>query len=185
MEFMDFVGFPKMPRLSREVIITEKLDGTNGQIYIAEDGVSMSVGSRNRWITPSDDNMGFARWCDDNYNELLTLGPGRHFGEWWGQKIQRTYGLKERRFSLFNTLRWEGKQPSCCHVVPVIKRGIFCTRLVDDAMAELIAYGSKAAPGFQDPEGVIVYHLAGNFGMKKTLIGDEEPKGVYSRRSIK
>lgn len=28
---MEFQGFPKMPRLSREVIISEKLDGTNAQ----------------------------------------------------------------------------------------------------------------------------------------------------------
>lgn len=33
---MEFQKFNKIPRLSREIIITEKIDGTNGQIYILE-----------------------------------------------------------------------------------------------------------------------------------------------------
>ena len=28
-----FVGFPKIPRLSRDICITEKIDGTCGQIF--------------------------------------------------------------------------------------------------------------------------------------------------------
>lgn len=31
-----FQGFKKIPRLSRDIIITEKIDGTNGLIYIDE-----------------------------------------------------------------------------------------------------------------------------------------------------
>jgi len=31
---MEFTEFPKIARLSREVIVTEKIDGTNGCIYI-------------------------------------------------------------------------------------------------------------------------------------------------------
>lgn len=71
-----FEGFPKMARLSREVIITEKIDGTNAQILIGEDG-SMLVGSRTRWITLEQDNFGFARWVTEHREELLQLGPGR------------------------------------------------------------------------------------------------------------
>mgnify|MGYP003564223801 FL=1 len=67
---MEFETFPKINRLKRECVITEKLDGTNAQIAITEDGV-MFVGSRNRWITPEDDNYGFARWARDNHEELL------------------------------------------------------------------------------------------------------------------
>ena len=32
----EFQEFKKIPRLSRDIIITEKLDGTNGVIYIGE-----------------------------------------------------------------------------------------------------------------------------------------------------
>ena len=31
---MEFQEFPKMARLAREVIVTEKIDGTNAQVYI-------------------------------------------------------------------------------------------------------------------------------------------------------
>lgn len=101
----DFKPFPKIARLSREAIITEKLDGTNAQVFIGEDG-EMLFGSRSRWITPEDDNFGFARWATGNREDLLKLGPGQHFGEWWGAGIQRRYGLTEKRFSLFNVSRW-------------------------------------------------------------------------------
>ena len=47
----EFQEFPKIARLSREAIITEKIDGTNGCVCITEDG-QMLVGSRTRWITP-------------------------------------------------------------------------------------------------------------------------------------
>jgi len=101
----DFVAFPKIARLSRECVISEKIDGTSAQILITDDG-QIKAGSRSRWLTPENDNFGFAAWVADNKEELLTLGVGRHFGEWWGEGIQRNYGLKERRFSLFNTIRW-------------------------------------------------------------------------------
>jgi hypothetical protein len=118
----EFVPFPKMARLSREIIITEKLDGTNAQVFIGEDGL-IRAGSRTRWITPEDDNYGFARWVHNHADELRGLGPGRHFGEWWGQGIQRNYSLTEKRFSLFNVSRWGEERPACCHVVPVLYRG--------------------------------------------------------------
>ena len=35
---MLFQDFPKMARLSRDIIVTEKIDGTNAQVYIGEDG---------------------------------------------------------------------------------------------------------------------------------------------------
>jgi hypothetical protein len=33
---MIFEGFPKMARLSRDIIISEKIDGTNACVYISE-----------------------------------------------------------------------------------------------------------------------------------------------------
>src|SRR5690606_13561404 len=110
-----FTEFPKIPRLNRNIIVTEKIDGTNASIFIGEDGEFL-VGSRTRWITPEKDNFGFAAWAHENRDELMKLGPGHHFGEWWGRGIQRGYGLNERRFSLFNTSRWTPETlPACCH----------------------------------------------------------------------
>lgn len=197
---MEFVGFPKISRFSRECIITEKIDGTNAQIYWDETCTFMLVGSRTQWITTSNDNHGFARWASDNVEELKRLGPGRHFGEWWGRGIQRHYGLTEKRFSLFNVIRWDIEMfyhfkikqwengdrkgpipefvphPSCCYTVPVISTGIFGKIDAANILYNLEIYGSHAAPGFMKPEGIVIYHVAGNVSFKKTILKDDESK---------
>lgn len=174
---IDFVEFPKMARLSREIIVTEKIDGTNAQVHITDDG-EFYVGSRTRWITPEQDNFGFAAWAYANREELMQLGPGSHFGEWWGAGIQRRYGLDHKRWSLFNTARWGGSRPACCHVVPVLYAGPFDTFEIETVLQKLSFDGSAAAPGFMKPEGVVVYHTAGRVGFKKTIEKDEQPKGA-------
>lgn len=173
----EFIEFAKMPRLSREIIITEKIDGTNAQICITEEG-ELFAGSRTRWITPDDDNFGFAAWCKANKAELLSLGAGRHFGEWWGSGIQRKYGLSEKRFSLFNVIRWGDPEPrpACCGVVPVLYRGIFDIESINESLILLAGQGSAAAPGFMKPEGIVVFHTAANLGFKKTIEKDDQPK---------
>lgn len=175
---MEFEPFGKIARLSRECTITEKIDGTNGCIGIGEDG-NFLTGSRSRWITPGDDNFGFSQWAWNNRAELMKLGPGRHWGEWWGAGIQRRYGLTEKRFSLFNTHKWSDPlvRPACCSVVPVLFNGLFSTMETDSALHALAKAGSHAAPGFMNPEGIIVYHHAANLYFKKTLSKDEEWKG--------
>lgn len=166
--------FGKIARLSREVVVTEKIDGTNGLIAIGENG-EFCVGSRSRWITPDNDNHGFAKWANANKDELMKLGAGYHYGEWWGQGIQRGYGLKEKRFSLFNTSRWldDAIRPACCHVVPVLWYGIFDTSQVDFQLARLLELGSVASPGFMKPEGVVIYHTASRIYFKQTIYNDE------------
>lgn len=175
---MDFIAFPKIGRYSRDVIVTEKIDGTNAQIFISENG-EFAVGSRTRWITPENDNHGFARWAYDHKAELMELGTGRHFGEWWGSGIQRGYGLEkgEKRFSLFNVSRWRDSRPACCHVVPVLWEGSFDDFSVDDIMSALDVSGSIAAPGFHKPEGIVIFHTAANIGFKKTFEKDATGKG--------
>lgn len=176
---VEFEPFPKLARLHRDCIITEKLDGTNAQIYIGEDGTFLT-GSRNRWIKPGDDNYGFAAWAYANKEELMKLGPGRHFGEWWGAGIQRRYNLTEKRFSLFNTSRWltNPDKPSCVHVVPVLYHGMFTDTAVEGVLEHLKNTGSLAAPGFMEPEGVVVYHVASKQLFKKTLDNDAIPKSL-------
>lgn len=194
----DFREFGKIPRLSRECVVTEKIDGTNASIFIAScdlmdrnriavnyteghGDLMMKAGSRTRWITPNDDNFGFARWAQDHAGELFTLGPGHHFGEWWGVGIQRNYGLSERRFSLFNTSRWY-EHPACCHVVPVLYQGVFHTNEIEAVLSGLRCNGSAAAPGFANPEGIVVYHAAGGHYYKKTCEHDDEPKNAHVKK---
>jgi hypothetical protein len=188
----DFRPFPKLARMNRSIIITEKIDGTNAQILVTEEG-EVFVGSRTRWITPEQDNHGFARWVRENEDELrVGLGPGRHFGEWWGSGIQRGYGLPkgEKRFSLFNVFRWVDQNcvdrlafgtenaPKICHVVPILFVGSMNTALINKQVEILALGGSAAAPGFKDPEGVVVFHVAANLGFKITIKDDEIPKAL-------
>lgn len=171
----EFEPFPKMARLSRECIITEKLDGTNAQVVVTEDGTLLTA-SRSQFITPENDNHGFARWAQEHKDALVkTLGVGRHFGEWWGGSVQKRYKnfVKEKRFSLFNTTRWGAVElPPFLSVVPVLYQGLFDTKVVDDVLADLARNGSRAAPGCMNPEGVVVFHVASNMLFKKTLGGD-------------
>lgn len=173
-----FESFQKIPRFFRDIIITEKIDGTNAQILITDDG-QIFAGSRNRFVTPEDDNHGFAKWVEANKEELLKLGVGRHFGEWYGQGINRGYGLKEKRFALFNVSRWSDPEvrPACCDVVPTLYQGVFDIDAINACKDELREYGSFAVEGFMRPEGIVIYHTAGGYYFKSTLENDDKPKG--------
>lgn len=133
---MEYKKFPKIPRLSRGMVISEKIDGTNAQIVIIKkldittdlsgkyvgfpdlilgenSEFYMFAGSKERWLVPGkqSDNYGFAGWVKSHSEELFKLGEGYHAGEWWGNGIGRGYGLTEKRFSLFNTSRWVNQSP--------------------------------------------------------------------------
>lgn len=174
----EFKAFPKIPRLNREVIITEKIDGTNACVVVGED-LSVFAQSRSRIIVPGNDNFGFATWVAQNEPELRKLGPGYHYGEWWGVGIQRGYALSERRFSLFNIHKWGDPltRPECCDVVPLLASGLLSSGVVDRALADLRRDGSRAAPGYTNPEGVVIFHTAGGHLFKVLLENDEGYKG--------
>lgn len=192
-----FHPYPKTPRLNKPTLVTEKLDGTNAQVAVfhqddvlleslpyqlAQHGVlCVFAGSRNRWVTPDADNYGFAAWVAGNSVQLAKLGEGRQYGEWWGQGIQRGYGLDHKRFSLFNVGRWSDSHgtndgsgvgdelaPDCCHVVPLLAARGSIDDAVDDALL-LLEHGSIAAPGYGRPEGVVAFHTAARQTFKVLL----------------
>lgn len=265
--FPKFIEFKKIPRLNKEIIITEKIDGTNGVILVcgtlsekevnrhnikwntvrdllllrhygevysadnykeiriikslrlslehitnefgnefiplinelaelSEKELSIYAGSRTRWLWGSiqdeihNDNYGFAKWVKENQGELKKLGIGNHYGEWMGQGIQRNYGLKEKRFYLFNTSRWikyegiaipelsEGKHfcPDCCYIVPILQKGLFDTHIINTCLENLWRFGSYAIPNFMNPEGIVIYHIASKTYFKKTIENDDKRK---------
>ena len=219
---LKFQDMPKICRLNKEVIVTEKLDGTNAQISIeavpfhtiehaafdvTPDMLCISIqengdhwilraGSKNRFLTVANDNFGFAKWTLDNTQELMKLGPGIHRGEWWGVGIQRGYGLSERRFSLFNVSRWgmsvdsagrrqplvDGQDlaPACCHVVPLLGSGTGFEG-VEQGLGLLAANGSQAAPGFMEPEGIVIFHTGSGATFKATI---EDSGGKWKRLEV-
>lgn len=157
---MIFKPWPKIVRLEkkRPPIFTEKLDGTNACVVIGPNN-EFACQSRTQFITPENDNFGFAKWAYKNKEQLLSLGEGYHYGEWWGIGIQRGYGLNEKRFSLFNTRRWgphNPNTPACCHVVPTLPEHIQSAQMAKEWFM-VMGWDSLAAPGFNKPEGLIQY----------------------------
>lgn len=206
-----FTPFGKIPRLNREIMITEKIDGTNAAIVIEQEpadstqpGILLAEGewkgfvvraqSRSRFISPENDNAGFARWVFKNADALaMALGPGLHFGEWWGSGINSGYGLKEKRFSLFNVTRWKELRVRIDGIemapVPLLYQGPWFDAVIQPNMSEVQMWaprmamdllrveGSFAAPGFKPAEGIVIFHVAGNLLFKATLEKDDQPKG--------
>ena len=164
----EFEGFGKIPRMSKglQMVVTEKLDGTNAQIniYPDENGeLQLQAGSRKRWIKPTDDNFGFATWCEENKEELIAvLGEGRHFGEWCGPGIQKNiYDLDKKELYLFNVARWGmassyNPLPDILNVVPLLYDGTFDTRVIEGIMDDLLSEGSELN-SCTEPEGIIIY----------------------------
>lgn len=196
-----YPSFQSIPRLFRDCTITEKIDGTNGLIefvhreeflsrypangcFVGVDDIVMMVGSRNRWLYPAKgmDNAGFAEWAYERASELLkVLGFGKHYGEWWGKGIQRGYGLNEKRFSLFNTTKWNPEVKEApfkiadfgLYVVPTLYTGLFSTETVGTFLDALVDMGSCAtSEPYNNPEGIVVFHHASGQYFKSTIGND-------------
>ena len=214
-----FEAWPKISRLSRaNTTITEKIDGTNGAVIIqpvdiespmfiadtpskviqfGDDWFEVAAQSRKRIIEPGDDNYGFARWVWDNAKELADLlGVGRHFGEWWGQGIQRGYGMDRKVFSLFNYHRfskiaqerhdWRNRANTInMSTVPLLDVGKFSDVSIKKAIDSLRENGSFASAewgsNFPKPEGVVIYHSELKGSLKAFLENDDVPKSSVGR----
>jgi hypothetical protein len=101
---MEFSAFSKnLPCVASLVLLLKKIDGTNAQICITEEGEFFS------WIAYRLDYCrkriitGLLGGQTKNKEELLKLGVGSHFGEWWGQGVQTYLRFKKKsgfRFSI-------------------------------------------------------------------------------------
>jgi hypothetical protein len=169
-ELPAFAKWPSIQRLSSETcFVTEKIDGTNGVIYVPECiDQPVLAGSRERWLTHADgepptkqeDNFGFGRWVHERSETLRQLGPGYHYGEFHGSGIQRNYDLLDRRWASFEYWRTDLDIVDVC-VVPVLYEGspdvaIAGMPVWDFEVQELREEGSVLYPGFPDPEGVVI-----------------------------
>ncbi len=83
-----------------------KIHGTNAGIRISHGDVKAQ--SRNRFVTPDDDNVGFAAWVETNaayWGGLMT--DGVVFGEWCGPGIMNGTAINDipqRIFAVFSLL---------------------------------------------------------------------------------
>lgn len=216
---MEFTPFPKIPRLNRGITITEKINGTNACIRI-RDGAALEPGegvnavvatdsdtvlwaqSRKRFIQPGKaDNMGFAGWVAEHAEYLADfLGEGDHYGEWWGEGIQKNpYGIAGKRFSLFNTRRWswldwqqemtpeqeiavDDANANGVFVVPTLYTGAWINEQGGFApstqIERLKTQGSFAANSSPYAEGIVIFTHASGTMHKVLAENDELPKGV-------
>jgi hypothetical protein len=224
-----FQEWPKIYRLYRDVLITEKIDGTNACIAIVPvdeiltrgyeqtdtfnrprdgecvggkmdqserhapgivlDGHVIFAQSRKKVISPGSDNFGFAAFVRANATELLErLGPGRHYGEWYGGGIQHGYNMQknDKRFALFNASRWQFETlPERVNTVPILYEGVFSDTCVQDALAKLRPCSwAKGSSGMAKAEGVVVYFKQSRTSFKVLAEDDDVPKTVAASRTL-
>jgi len=140
------------------------------------------------WPGKSTDNAGFSRFVQENADEIVAkLGEGRHFGEWVGKGVQkRHYNMTNKQFALFNVNRWEGADlPELVTTVPSIVKNAYLDNPGEaavEALNGLRLMGSHFGPrhsdgmGYNNPEGVVMYHGPSNTAFKKTFEYDEQGK---------
>lgn len=209
---IEFQAWPKTPRLFRDIVITEKIDGSNSAIIIQEFGADddenvlatveyegvvyeVAAQSRKKLIMPgkTTDNYGFAAFVQRNAEQLVKLlGPGRHFGEWWGEGIQGRYGdyIRGRRgFALFNTAKWKGLyelltdesgREVLLEPVPILWEGPFSEAIIHEVAKNLLHFGSVAAPFAPNPEGLMIYHTQSRKAYKFTFDNNDKGKWEYN-----
>lgn len=173
---MEFKSFEKISKFTGiTMTITQKIHGTNAQIRIWEitdesqiikppvvvDGRAFNIqaSSRTRDIFVGHDNYGFARYVDENKEEIVRLlGVGTHYGEWAGPGINSGEGLSEKKFVIFNHYRFPPERPLPPQMVtvPVLYHGEYNIHAVNNELNRLKLEGSKLVPGFMRPEGIVI-----------------------------
>lgn len=163
-----------------------EFNGSNWTDY-GPDAFAVFAQSRNRLIAPGNDNAGFAAWVERNAEALVNaLGEGTHFGEWYGEGIQKNpLKIQGKRFALFNTHRWAGADFASLglpevETVPVLYQGPFSTDVVSRYIDFLKSNGSQVEGSGEDAEaeGVVVFHAASRQVFKVLCDSDYMPKTV-------
>lgn len=97
--------------LNGTVDLFYKIDGTNSQVFLKDDE-TLGFGSRNREITPNDDNAGFAKAMTEDkelYTELLSFLRAHPsytiYGEWLVPHTLKSYTQDSwKKFYVFDVL---------------------------------------------------------------------------------
>lgn len=100
--------------LNGTVYLFYKIDGTNSQVFLKDDGITLGFGSRNREISPLKDNAGFATTFEDDshrnlYQETLKILQDHPsyiiYGEWLVPHTLKTYSEDSwKKFYIFDVL---------------------------------------------------------------------------------
>ena len=114
-----FLKYPHLERFGNEEVegieygetyVFPKLDGTNAQVWMNEDG-TIGCGSRNRTLTLDNDNAGFMNWAVKQDNLKLFLSHYHWlnvYGEWLVPHSLKTYRDDAwRKFYIFDLVDCE------------------------------------------------------------------------------
>lgn len=156
----------------------------SNRVFVVSERLNVKAGSRTRYLSPLDDNYGFAQYVEANKQEIIEkLGIGRHFGEWAGPGINSGEGLTQKTFVLFDWWKFppERPLPPQMAIVPVLYNGPVDFSKIDEAMADLKANGSKMSPGFMRPEGIVVQTL----GTRVKKVFEAEETGWTKTSGVK
>lgn len=208
---MSTVSYPSFSSIERleniYCVISEKIDGTNGLIQIdykydwngqRYDDHLVQFGSRNRYITTTDDNAGFANYFTPHIASICTLAeslinygdndnpkqdwPIYIYGEWFGKGIQRGYGLDEKYFMPFSSFYAEHmiKAGIPNIMMPnIMYTGKFSLEVVDNCMNRLTSGGFHTLiTNYDYPEGVVIYFPKYNFRLKQTFEGSKWERNI-------
>lgn len=177
---MEFKKFPKIQNYKKlHVLVTLKVNGTNSAIIIYKDEktgeLDLKTQSRTRFITPEDDNYGFANFVYKNKEAFInSLGEGTHFGEWYGAGINSGEGLDHKELALFDVFRYKDVVlPEFVKTVPILYHGEYSKEVIEKVAEDLKTNGSKLVEGFMRPEGMVIQFLGSNLRFKYVFDAEE------------
>lgn len=164
-EYPEFISYGKTHRFNRdeakwavgaEVVITEKVDGTNALVYVDKNKGLVLAGSKEKWLVEGvNDNFDFLQYVNKNKEYLMySLKDGYNYGEYWGPGVGRSYNQEERFFSPFDG----------SGAIPVLYRGKLSLEVLDSLVEDLTLNGSKLVLGYMHPEGLVIQYMEKGYG---------------------
>ena len=164
--------------LTGHVIIQPKLDGSGGQVSYNKKTGELITGSRRRFLTPEDDNQGFAKHIQDNKEKYLNFFKENPtltlYGEWLVNGTIKHYEPKAlHKFYVFDVMNGNEYIPYNSYVDTLKHFGIdyvpVMVELGNPTEDEVRAYAPQATFLCQEGttgEGVICknYSFVNKFG---------------------
>lgn len=204
---MDFEKYSEIEGLYRnrdailqcdEVIITEKIDGTNMRIALIDE--KFRIGGRNMefpFENPQGD-MGFVAWCQEHTVEqrLRSLGLDNIivYGEFCGEKINVPIYGKGRNFLIFD-IKLEGKYVDWDQtvelakklgfsVVPILYRGKPSLEIFNQLRRSISGYAKLKTGKEYSHEGIVIKPTKTTYTREGYLVAKYKDALFEERRSV-
>jgi len=183
--------FKRYPRIKRSLglgnmLITEKIDGTNA-MFVIEDKKLTLLGTHRRQLLmigdpkliehyqhipdleyreslmaeePRRAHFGFVGWCEDHKEELESIGDGVYYGEWVTPEVkgcQRYPYEGPPKLFLFCPQRWPEQRPQpACLDLVPTLYRGPFNEEMIQTVIDELDGDSVAFPGSDNPEGIII-----------------------------